>query len=88
VDEETKRKIIEEIRKGKNPVDIVIEYGASPNEVEELYGYDFTKKGILSIEIPDEIVALFILVTIITSLDIITTRIALLHPYTFEVNLL
>jgi len=88
LDEEVKKRVIEEIKNGKSPIDIVIEYKIPPDVVEELYKeiYKPSGKTVLDVEIPDEMVALFILASIITALDIITTRVALLHPYTYEVN--
>jgi len=83
--------IVSEILKGKDPVDIVIEYGLPPDEVKKLYRivHGQSRKSILStlsMDIPDDILVLFVLASVITALDIITTRIALLHPNAYELN--
>lgn len=88
IDEKTKKAIINDILKGKNPIDIVIEYGCPPSEVEKIYKslYESPKKEVINVEIPDDILALFVLASVITALDIITTRIALIHPSAYELN--
>jgi len=88
VDKETKKMVIRDILRGKSPIDIVIEYGLPPDEVEKIYKEIYTprEKNILSFDIPNDILALFMLASVITAMDIITTRVALLHPYTYEAN--
>jgi len=88
IDEKTKKAIVNEILKGKNPVDIVIEYGLPPDEVEKIYRavHGQSKKSALSVDTPDDMLALFVLASVITALDIITTRVALLHPNAYELN--
>jgi hypothetical protein len=88
--------IVNEILRGKNPIDIVIEYGLPPDEVKKLYRivhgrivHGQLKRSILSVlslDIPDDILVLFVLASVITALDIITTRVALLHPNAYELN--
>ncbi|HID69272.1 MAG TPA: hypothetical protein EYP35_02155 [Desulfobacterales bacterium] len=89
IDEETKKIIVQEILRGKSPIDIVIEYGIPPDEVEKIYKeiYNLPKKeSSMNLDIPEDMIALFMVALVITTLDIITTRVALLHPYTYEVN--
>jgi hypothetical protein len=83
--------IVNEILKGKNPVDLVIEYGLSPDEVKKLYGivHGWSRRRILSmlcLSIPDDMVVLFVLASVMTAVDIVMTRVALLYSKVYELN--
>jgi len=97
VDRRVREKILQELKRGKDPIDIVVEYKVKPNEIEEimkdisefetLKEMDSKDDEITRIfDLPDELLVLFMLASAVTSIDIITTRICLSYDFTFEAN--